>query len=42
MNLNSLGYKTEIHDIQIKDISGKLHEIYRNDNVHIPEKRIRK
>jgi len=31
--LDSLGYKTEVHDIQIKDISGKLHEIYRNDSV---------
>lgn len=31
--LDRLGYKTEIHDIQIKDINGNLHEIYKNDNV---------
>lgn len=33
--LDRTGIKSEIHDIQIKDLDGKLHQIYKNDNVHI-------
>jgi hypothetical protein len=33
--LDSLGYKSEIYDISIEDINGKIHNIYKNDNLII-------